>query len=173
MGIAEVAIVRSGLFLVPEAIRDRHRREQLGVEHTGEVLPHIFDPFQQGETSTLRRSGGLGPGLAISRGIVESHGGRLVAESRGVGQGATFRIELGVIPRAEAGNGEVTGDRASEEVRPVRVLLVEDEPQTSRLLARLVRGLDHEVTTAETLRAACDAARSQSAVRGATRRHSR
>ena len=54
----------------------------------------IFDPFQQGETEITRRFGGLGLGLAISRGIVEAHGGDLSAESQGEDRGTTFRILL-------------------------------------------------------------------------------
>ena len=122
------------------------------------MLPHIFDPFRQGETSILRMFGGLGLGLAISRGIVEAHGGRLVAESRGKGLGATFRVELAAIPRPQAETGDRRRDRPSEGGPPLKVLVVEDEPQTLRLLARLVRGLGHDVTTADTLRAACEAA---------------
>ena len=91
--------------------------EDTGVGIEPEVLPHIFDPFRQGETSILRRFGGLGLGLAICRGIVEAHGGRLVAESRGAGLGSTFRVELAVIPRPEAGNGEASGGRASRRSR--------------------------------------------------------
>ena len=147
------------------AIRTRDEGDRLAIEvaDTGvgiepEVLPHIFDPFRQGETSILRKFGGLGLGLAISRGIVEAHGGRLVAESRGKERGATFRVELAAIPRPEAGTGEGRRDRPAEAGPPLKVLVVEDEPQTLRLLARLVRGLGHEVTTAETLRAACEAA---------------
>ena len=53
----------------------------IGIEP--EILPLIFDPFQQGETKVTRKFGGLGLGLAICRGIVEAHGGTLVAESGG------------------------------------------------------------------------------------------
>jgi signal transduction histidine kinase len=148
------------------AIRTRDEGDRLAIEvaDTGigiepEVLPHIFDPFRQGETSVLRRFGGLGLGLAISRGIVEAHGGRLVVESRGTDLGSTFRVELAALPQPEAGTGGGEEDGASETVPSLKVLVVEDEPQTLRLLARLVRGLGHEVTTAETLQAACEAER--------------
>ncbi|MDR3638355.1 MAG: PAS domain S-box protein, partial [Isosphaeraceae bacterium] len=62
----------------------------IGIEP--EIMPLIFDPFQQGETKITRKFGGLGLGLAICRGIVESHGGTLVAESEGKDRGTTFRI---------------------------------------------------------------------------------
>ena len=58
------------------------------------VLPRIFHAFEQGEGSIIRRYGGLGLGLAISRPIVEAHGGRLAAHSEGPGTGAEFIVDL-------------------------------------------------------------------------------
>ncbi|MBV8314352.1 MAG: CHASE3 domain-containing protein [Planctomycetaceae bacterium] len=123
------------------------------------VLPLIFDPFQQGETAITRQFGGMGLGLAICKGIVEGHGGVLTAESDGKGRGATFRIELRAL--------ETTGTLASEQpagevtepdpCAPCRILVVEDEPATLRLMARLLRGLGHEVTTAGTMETAREA----------------
>jgi signal transduction histidine kinase len=66
---------------------------------TEEDLPHVFDRFWQG---TNRRAGGAGLGLAIARGIVQSHGGTITAES-GVGRGSTFAFTL---PRADLGTTE-------------------------------------------------------------------
>ena len=58
------------------------------------LLPHVFERFHQGDSSTTRSVGGLGLGLAIVRHYVELHGGRVWAESDGLGAGATFTIEL-------------------------------------------------------------------------------
>ena len=68
---------------------------ELIVSDTGEgihpdVLPYIFDRFRQGDTGTNRRHGGLGIGLALSRYLVDLHGGSIRADSPGVGLGATF-----------------------------------------------------------------------------------
>ncbi len=57
-------------------------------------LPHLFEPFWQGDTSTTRRHGGLGLGLAIANKIVKAHGGRIVASSEGKGRGTSMAIEL-------------------------------------------------------------------------------
>ena len=61
-----------------------------------EVLPRVFDRFQQQDASTTRRHGGLGIGLAIVRQLTQLHGGSVRAESAGAGRGATFIVELPV-----------------------------------------------------------------------------
>jgi PAS domain S-box-containing protein len=59
-----------------------------------EVLPHVFEPFSQEDSSTTRAHGGLGLGLALVRRLVELHGGTVVAESSGKDRGATFTVAL-------------------------------------------------------------------------------
>ena len=128
----------------------------IGIEP--EVLPTIFDPFQQGETTITRRYGGLGLGLAICKGIVEAHGGTLEAESRGRDLGTTFRVVLKALPEPEVEEGGEPGMGLPEAVpappSPLRILVVEDEPATLRLMARLLRGLGHGVETASTIASA-------------------
>ncbi len=128
-----------------------------GIGIDAEILPRIFDPFQQGETTITRRFGGLGLGLAICKGIVEAHGGAMEVASPGLGRGTTFRFALDTLPSHPADAGE---GGAGPSARPVeeseypdslRILLVEDEPATLRLLARLLRRIGHEVTTADTI----------------------
>jgi CheY-like chemotaxis protein len=125
------------------------------------VLPTIFDPFQQGETTITRKFGGLGLGLAICKGIVEAHGGTIVAESGGPGRGTTFRVALKALPEpADEPNGQpLGGPVVAEPARPtsLRILVVEDEPATLRLMARLLRGLGHEVETAGTIASGLEA----------------
>ncbi len=59
-----------------------------------EYLPHIFDRFTQNDTSTTRKFGGLGLGLAVSKHIVKLHNGTIKANSEGEGKGSTFSVKL-------------------------------------------------------------------------------
>jgi signal transduction histidine kinase len=67
-----------------------------------DFLPYAFDRFRQGDQSFTRTQGGLGLGLAIVKHLVELHGGQVTAYSEGPNTGATFVVELPVLPRAEA-----------------------------------------------------------------------
>ena len=72
---------------------------ELTVSDTGqgisqEFLPHVFERFRQGDSTTTRPIGGLGLGLAIVRYLAELHGGTVVASSAGEGMGATFTLSL-------------------------------------------------------------------------------
>jgi two-component system, chemotaxis family, CheB/CheR fusion protein len=67
-----------------------------------DVLPNIFNAFEQGDESITRRFGGMGLGLAIGRAIAEGHSGHLTATSPGRGQGATFRLDLPAVLPAPA-----------------------------------------------------------------------
>jgi PAS domain S-box-containing protein len=72
-----------------------------------EILPHIFELFRQGDSSYTRRHGGLGLGLAITRSLIEMHGGHIEADSAGIGQGArfVFRLPLSEMPLRETPSG--------------------------------------------------------------------
>ncbi|MFB2877448.1 PAS domain S-box protein [Floridanema aerugineum] len=75
---------------------------QIQVSDTGrgispDFLPHVFDRFRQEDGSITRSFGGLGLGLAIVRYLVELHGGTILAESSGHGQGATFTVQLPLL----------------------------------------------------------------------------
>jgi signal transduction histidine kinase len=71
-----------------------------------EFLPHVFERFRQAEQATTRVHGGLGLGLSIVKNLVEMHGGRITAESKGLGTGATFTVSLPQIAHGENGNAE-------------------------------------------------------------------
>jgi PAS domain S-box-containing protein len=79
---------------------------QIQVSDTGigfdpEFAPYLFDRFRQADSTSTRAVGGLGLGLAIVRQLVELHGGSVEAESRGIGQGATFTIRFPILPTSQ------------------------------------------------------------------------
>ncbi len=124
-----------------------------GIGVDSEILPRIFDAFEQGERSRTRRFGGLGLGLAISRAIVEMHGGSITATSPGKDQGATFSIRLPVVPEPRI---EAPAPAADLQSRPsvqrfTRILLVEDHADSAQQLTRLLKRAGHEVTCATNL----------------------
>jgi PAS domain S-box-containing protein len=73
-----------------------------GVGIGAEVLPHVFEPFRQEDSSSTRAHGGLGLGLALVKHLVELHGGQVGAESPGKGRGATFTVTIPLAPASSA-----------------------------------------------------------------------
>ena len=127
----------------------------MGIEPNS--LPLIFTAFEQGQAAISRKLGGLGLGLSISKAIAELHGGRITAVSPGYGRGATFRVHLpaGRWP-AEAKLTPLPTTIAEPEPAPritrqLRLLLVEDHPDTAEAMADLLRALGHEVRVAGTV----------------------
>ena len=121
-----------------------------------EVLPQIFNAFEQGEASFQHRFGGLGLGLAISRAIVELHGGALVAESAGVGHGSAFSVKLSTVDAPPAVETVIPETPVLD--RALRLLVVEDHEATLAVLTRLLRRSGHHVTPATSVRAGLAAA---------------
>jgi CheY-like chemotaxis protein len=121
------------------------------------VLPRIFDAFEQGQNSTTREYGGLGLGLAISKGLVLAHRGTITASSQGRNSGASFTLTFPTVnprhfrpaERARSGGGEQ---------RSLSILLVEDHPDTSRALQRLLSSNGHDVQAAGSVREAIEIA---------------
>jgi PAS domain S-box-containing protein len=80
-----------------------------------EFLPHVFEHFRQGDSTSTRKHGGLGLGLAIVRRLVELHGGTVAVESEGEGHGATFRIRLPLLRRAPGGKSAASAKGSRRE----------------------------------------------------------
>lgn len=125
----------------------------IGMDRT--LLGRIFHPFAQGEDSLGRGQGGLGLGLALSRGLAELHGWTLDAESGGAGRGSAFTLRLPSVP-AQA--QEPAGTPA-ETPGPRRVLVVEDNPDAARSLELLLNLSGHRVALAADGAEALDRAR--------------
>jgi PAS domain S-box-containing protein len=135
---------------------------ELSVSDTGigiaaSYLPHVFERFSQGDSSTSRTFGGLGLGLAISKQLVELHGGSIRAASQGEGKGATFSVQLPlsivhledknqprVHPTAET---QPSGNLTLPRLEGVYVFSVDDEPDARDLLRTVLEDQGAKVTS--------------------------
>jgi PAS domain S-box-containing protein len=126
---------------------------QITVRDTGkgisaDFLPHVFDYFRQADSTTTRKFGGLGLGLAIVRHLVELHGGTIQADSPGEGLGATFTVKLPLTAN------QITVSHASPlsqqplNLQGVQILVVDDEIDTRDLIAFLLEQAGATVATA-------------------------
>ena len=152
---------------------------EVSVIDTGEgispqFLPHVFDRFKQADASTTRKHGGLGLGLSIVKQLVELHGGTVRARSPGDGMGATFTVSLPLTPihvdpepraygerrhpQAEAALGVGVPDDCPK-IKGVRVLVVDDEPDSRALVKRLLEDCDASVVTAASAAEALESVR--------------
>jgi PAS domain S-box-containing protein len=149
---------------VTVALRKHGSNAEISVADTGvgirpEFLTQIFNRFQQADQTITRRFGGLGLGLSIVKHLVELHGGTITAESGGIGQGATFKV---LLPASAAlGLEEVPSSidaaddlRSHDSLTGIRILVVEDEPDTCEFLERFLTGYGADVVIA---RSAADA----------------
>jgi PAS domain S-box-containing protein len=131
-----------------------HRVEshaEIVVKDTGigielDLLPYIFERFRQGDTSTARKHGGLGLGLAIARHIVELHGGIISARSDGIGMGAEFTIQLPLPQPAEesalrdreAMRTVEAGATPLPSLKGLRVMVVDDEADAREVVTAVL-----------------------------------
>jgi two-component system CheB/CheR fusion protein len=124
-----------------------------------QILPLVFDAFEQGDARNTGQFGGLGLGLAISKAVVDMHRGTIQARSDGAGTGATF------IVRIETAADSVAGEDAPRSVAgplaagaQARILLVEDHRDTARTMARLLNSYGYITTIANSVASALQAA---------------
>jgi len=122
---------------------------ELSVQDSGcgiaaDLLPHVFDRFRQGDSSSTRQTGGLGLGLTLVREIVLLHGGTVAASSAGAGAGARFVVCLPARQPWDRGEGQVQGrlDEGSGEgaaLRGLSILVVDDEADARNVVAETLR----------------------------------
>jgi PAS domain S-box-containing protein len=152
---------------VTASVRRSGDHVELSVRDTGtgisaEFLPFVFEPFRQGDARLARGQGGLGLGLAISKQLVELHGGTIHAGSEGVGRGATFVVRL---PRHSDSDAVTSvgpiGDRAHRPLSTIPgaapldgidILLVDDEEDTLTMLREALENAGARVRGVRTAR---------------------
>ncbi|MFN3653642.1 MAG: ATP-binding protein [Armatimonadota bacterium] len=117
-----------------------------GIGIRPEVLPRIFTAFAQDEQHR-ERSGGLGLGLSLVKGLVELHGGEVWASSEGPGRGSELGLRLPQVP-APAAQAAMPDSRGPDSASPLRVLVVEDQPEAAETVRDLLELFGHEVETA-------------------------
>lgn len=138
----ELAARRNGTVLVCFTIADT------GIGMSPDKLARIFAPFEQADNSTTRKYGGSGLGLAICCRLVELMGGRIWAESQ-AGVGSSFHVELPfTVPDQSATQQQRDGGETDSEaaLRPLTILLAEDNPISREFIERLLTKLGHQVT---------------------------
>lgn len=116
-----------------------------GIGIAAEALPRIFQMFSQVNATQDRSDGGLGIGLALARGLIELHGGRIEATSQGLGRGSEFSVHLpvGLLCVPSRGDTRSAGKRSAVIGR--RVLIADDNEDSADSLAMLLRMEGHEV----------------------------
>jgi len=128
----------------------RVRDDGVGIEK--EALKTIFKPFVQGERTMNEARGGLGLGLALSKGIVELHGGDLRAFSNGVGKGAEFVVTLPSL-RNVVLSPEVPAPRP---LGPLRICIIDDSEDAADTLHDVLELEGHDVQVAKEGQAGID-----------------
>jgi CheY-like chemotaxis protein len=121
-------------------------------------VPHVFERFRQADGGITRVAGGLGIGLAISRHLVELHGGTIDVESEGEGLGATFVVKLPYAaaraapgetrPASQPPPSEPMFDDCPSELVGLKVLVVDDDPDARELLVAMLERCGSLVVTA-------------------------
>jgi PAS domain S-box-containing protein len=112
-----------------------------------ELLPRLFRPFAQADSSTTRRFGGTGLGLSICRELAERMGGTVGVESE-PGQGSRFWAELPLPAAAEPAAGAAGADPDAPPLRGLRLLVAEDNPVNMLIIEALLSQLGAEVLQA-------------------------
>jgi PAS domain S-box-containing protein len=128
-----------------------------GIGMDGEVVDRLFTPFERHTVSSSRS--GLGLGLAICKGIIDAHNGRIWATSAGLGRGSMFEVELPSVPPSAVGKSQLVDPGEGKQRRThqkVRILVVDDDPDTVKMLASMLTADGHHLGVAHNLKEAVD-----------------
>ncbi|MGH8289713.1 MAG: hybrid sensor histidine kinase/response regulator [Steroidobacteraceae bacterium] len=135
------------------AVRDN------GIGISAEMMPRLFTLFAQASPALERAEAGLGIGLSLVRGLVELHGGTIAAHSKGAGHGAEFVVRLPIgDPVGTEPNSESRGARTSPQTPPLRVLVADDNWDSTASCAALLESCGHQVSVAHSGREAFELA---------------
>jgi signal transduction histidine kinase/CheY-like chemotaxis protein len=153
---AKGRIVIETLNPTPDKVEIRTTDTGIGIE--SDQMERIFNAFEQGQSSITRRFGGLGLGLAISKAMVDAHGGTIKAESGGKNRGATFIVTLATVaaPAAATAVPKTKGPKAAAsqaaKVKGTgpRVLVVDDHVDTCTGMQMMMERRGYRVTVAHT-----------------------
>jgi CheY-like chemotaxis protein len=143
-----------------------------GIGIKPEQLSVIFERFQQAETSSTRRYGGLGLGLAISKSLVELHGGSIFARSPGLGEGTSFRVSLPLpamheaepapgLPQHPSATPSNRLEQALPKLEGIRILVIDDDADSRELLKTSLAKSGAEVQTVDSAPGALEKADAQ------------
>lgn len=132
-----------------------------GIGIQPDVLGRIFNAFEQGDKEITRQFGGLGLGLAITKAMVEAHGGHIHAHSDGKDKGAIFTVELATQESAVTRPQHQRTPGRNGRSTKARILLVEDNLDTSKVMQVLLERRGFSVSIASTLAEALEAARKE------------
>ncbi|GAB3794961.1 hypothetical protein GCM10028819_10200 [Spirosoma humi] len=128
-----------------------------GIGLAADQLAAIFELFMQVDNTTARSKGGLGLGLTLVKRLVEMHGGRVQAQSEGLGKGSTFRVYLPTLEMAPAVNPKPVDETPSPTTHD-RILVIDDNADAAFTLAMLLKLKGYEAHTRHSGRAGLEAA---------------
>ncbi len=123
--------------------------QDTGVGISAEMLPRVFDLFLQAEATLDRAKGGMGIGLTLVRSLVELHGGKVVAQSPGLGKGSTFTVRLPLhVPAQAAAPADDERAKKPAATQACDVLIVEDNADSREMLTQILARRGHRVHSA-------------------------
>lgn len=133
-----------------------------GIGMEPELVARVFDLFAQAERTPDRSSGGLGLGLALVKSLVELHGGSVSCTSKGRDKGSSFTVCLPRLPlQAKPAAALPADSRLHSPKRPLRVMVVDDNPDAARMLAMLLEAAGHQLTVESCAQTAFEKARAE------------